>query len=186
MGPELYNCENVDYSRLLRYHDYTGLRSGPPPIPPEMMPLASRVTYQLPVPTTDWNNVRVAPNGEIIMAGNERIRARFTVGALGYQEGFETDVTDDTYLSNQVEEDNVDDDEPVVIIEGRPNNDPVIDNVDNHYDGSVDTPHYDTEPDDDIESMNDEAEEDDNNATIENDNDSNGRGVTNVEHLGNI
>ena len=151
-----------------------------------MMPLASRVTYQLPVPTTDWNNVRVAPNGEIIMAGNERIRARFTVGALGYQEGFETDVTNDTYLSNQVEEDNVDDDEPVVIIEGRPNNDPVIDNVDNHYDGSVDTPHYDTEPDDDIESMNDEAEEDDNNATIENDNDSNGRGVTNVEHLGNI
>ena len=186
LGPNLYNCENVDYSRLLRYHDYTGLRSEPPPIPPEMMPLASRVTYQLPVTTTDWNNIRVAANGEFIMAGNERIRARFTVGALGYQEGFETDVTDDTYLSNQVEEDNVDDDEPVVIIEGSPNNDPVISNVDNHYDGSVDTPHYDTEPDDDMESMNDGAEEDNNNATIENDNDSNGRGVTNVEHLGNI
>ena len=37
-----------------------------------------------------------------------------------------------------------------------------------------------------MESMKDEAEGDDNDATIENDNDSNGRGVTNVEHLGNI
>ena len=112
------------------------------------------------------------------MAGNERIRARFTVGALRYQEGYQTDVTVGTDLSNQVEEDNVDDDEPLVIIEGSPNNDPVLDNADHHFDGSVDTPHYDSEPDDDMESMNDETKEDDN--------DSNGRGVTNVEHLGNI
>ena len=186
LNSNLYNCENVDYSRLLRYHDYTGLRSEPPPVPPEMMPLATRVTYHLPVTESDWNNVRVASNGEFIMAGNERIRARFTVEALRYQEGYQTDVTVDTDLSNHAEEDNVDDDVPVVIIEGSPNNDPVIDNVDNHYEGSVDTPHYDSEPDDDMESMNDDAEGDDNDATIEDDNDSNGRGVTNVEHLGNI
>ena len=55
-----------------------------------------------------------------------------------------------------------------------------------YYEGSVDSPHYDHEPDDDVESMNDEAEGDDNDVTIEDDNDSNGRGVTNVEHLGNI
>ena len=35
-------------------------------------------------------------------------------------------------------------------------------------------------------SMDDETKEDDNDVTIEDDNDSNGRGVTNVEHLGNI
>ena len=105
---------------------------------------------------------------------------------MRYQEGYQTDVTVDTDLSNQVEEDNVDDDEPLVIIEGSPNKDPTIDNVDDHYDGSVDTPHYDSEPDDDMESMNDDAEGNDNDATIEDDNDSNGRGVTNVEHLGNI
>ena len=52
------------------------------------------------------------------------------LGALMYQEGYQTDVTVDTELSNQVEEDNVDDDEPLVIIEGSPNNDPVVDNVD--------------------------------------------------------
>ena len=35
--------------------------------------------YHLPVNASDWNNVRVAPNGELITAGNERIRARFTL-----------------------------------------------------------------------------------------------------------
>ena len=94
---------------------------------------------------------------------------------MRYQEGYQTDVTVDTDLSNQVEEDNVDDDVPLVIIEGSPNNDPVVDNVDVYYEGSVDSPHYDHELDDDMESMNDEAEEDDNDATIDDDNDSNGR-----------
>ena len=52
-----------------------------------------------------------------------------------YKEGYQTDVTVDTDLSNQAEEDNVDDDVPVVIIEGSPNNDPIVDNVDHHLDG---------------------------------------------------
>ena len=69
---------------------------------------------------------------------------------------------------------------------GSPNNDPVLDNVDHHFDGSVDSPHYDSESDDDMESMNDEAKEDDNDVTIEDDNDSNGRGVTNIDDEGNI
>ena len=169
LNSALYNCESVDYSRLLRYHDYTGLRSEPPPVPPEMMPLATRVTYHLPVNASDWSNIRVAPNGEIIMAGNERIRARFTVGVMAYQEGYQTDVTVDTDLSNQVEEDNVDDDVPIVIIEGSPNSDPIISNTDDHYEGSVDSLNYESEND----------VEDNDDGTINDDNDSDGRGVTN-------
>ena len=62
-------------------------------------------------------------------------------------------------------------------------------NTDVYYEGSVDFHfilHYDSEPDDDLEFGNDEEEGDVNNATIENDNDSNVRGVTNIDDLGNI
>ena len=46
--------------------------------------------------------VRVAPNVDLIMAGNERIRARFTVGNCisggRHQEGYQTDTTIGTEL----------------------------------------------------------------------------------------
>ena len=86
-----------------------------------------------------------------------------------YQEGYQTDVTVDTDLSNQVEEDNVDNDVPIVIIEGSPNSDPIVSNIDDHYEGSIDSLHY--ESGDDVEDNDD--------GTINDDNDSDGRGVTN-------
>ena len=61
----------------------------------------------------------------------------------------------------------------MVIIDGNPNDDvPDVRNVDEHFDGSVDSLNYDSECDE-------EAEGGDNNVTIDNDNDSNGsRGAT--------
>ena len=139
----LYSCENVDHMKLLRYHDYTGKRKEPPPVPPEMMPLSMPVTFHLPSSSTaNWTDICVAPNGDLVMAGNERIRARFTVG--NYNSVART--LDDN--------DNVDDIVPLAIIEENLNNEFDVMNINEHFDGSVDTLNYESENEEEVDASN--------------------------------
>ena len=138
--------------KLLRYHDYTGRRNEPPPVPPEMMPLSMPVTFHPPKSNTvNWSDIRVAPNGDLVMADNVRIRARLTAGDYGNA----------ALVLN--DNDNVDDTVPTAIIEDNLNNDFDVMNINEQFDGSVDTLNY--------ESENEEAD----GTTINSD----GRGVTN-------